>query len=202
MRIVGQVAPPAAKAGDGLEQRPVHVGAEADGADGHALRPHHLRQLRDAPLRRLPVREQDDVLHPRTRHREILVGHVEGREDLGAAPGAEAADVAQDTRPVSRALHAHDALRAAVEADHGDVVVGPEQLRRRLGGFLGELDLLSVHRPGAIDDEGEGEGRLVAPSLGIHAHGQEPFERAPLPATQAEAGLTPAIMKPPPTSRT
>ncbi len=187
--VAGEVAAAAAERGDAAQERPVDVGAQADGAHRDPLGAHRLGQLRDPLLGRLPVGQHDDVLDARAGHGEVLVRHVDRREDAGAAPRREAPDVAEDAHPVARALHAHDALGRGVETDDLDVIVRAEELRGGRSGLLGELHLLSVHRAALVDDQREAEGGLITPSLRVHAHRQEALHARPLPAAEPEGVL-------------
>src|SRR4029079_5212785 len=93
---------------------------------------------RDLLVRRLAVGQQDDVLLARAGWQQLVDGLAQARQDVGAAAGGDARDVAQDALAVGGALQAHDRLRRAVEHDDGDLIGG----RQRLGGRAGRLLLL------------------------------------------------------------
>ena len=65
-------------------------------------------QVRDLVVRRLSVGQQDDVLLARARRQQLVDRLAQARQDVGAAAGGDARDVAQDALPVGGALQAHD----------------------------------------------------------------------------------------------
>jgi hypothetical protein len=84
----------------------------------------------------------------RARGQQLVDRLAQARQDVGAAAGGDARDVAQDALPVGGALQAHHRVGGAVEHDHRR----SGRRRQRLGGGAGCL-LGQLHLGAAIDPE-------------------------------------------------
>jgi hypothetical protein len=176
--VLREVVAAAAALGDAGEEVLAGAGADADGGDGDVGVAHVAEQGVDAGLGRLAVAEEDDVLDQGLGADELQVGLAQGGQCIGAAAGAEAADVAGDADAVGGGLEAHEGVGARVEGDHAELVAGVEGAGGGARGLLDEVEaVLAAHRAALVDDEDEREGRLLALALALEAHRQDLLDR-------------------------
>ncbi len=127
------------------------------------------------------------MLLARARRQQLVDGFAQPRQDVRAAAGLDAADVAQDARAVGGALQPHDRRGLAVEDDDGDEVRRRHHLGGGARGLLGQLHLGAAHRSGFVDDQRQRQGGFVFLLGQVEAHGQDCFEAAAAVVAGAEA---------------
>ena len=140
-----------------------------------------------------PVRQEDD------RARAVLaeerpVRHLrEGVEERGVAGGLHGVDGREEPRRVGRErdLLAHGARREDVE---GEVVAGEPLLDEGAHGGLGALHLPDeAHRAGAVEEDRERDGRVVAPREEIGHDGLAVDEERDVLFLEVLDGLAPQV---------
>ena len=166
---------------------PMDHRGHGDPFPGHAA---HL--LLQRPLLGEPVRQHQHVLDRGLLGRERPAALHHGLEEVGAAVGAQARDLLGDARAVPRGPEGNRPLPVRVEGQDAHFVGGVEELGRRHGGRLGQVQLggpegAAPHAAGLVHHEEQRHVRHLHTHRRAHFHRQGPFQRRPVVAAGAVA---------------
>ena len=117
---------------------------------------------------------------------EFLTGPHHAGIGVGATPRADQGDLAGDRADGGDLRHRHDLVDLGIKSVDSDGVLVRKQLGTGDGGGLADLDLLSGHGAGAVDDEGEGRGLELLLIGSLEFHRQDFLDRGAVITSDAE----------------
>ena len=188
---------PASRFGHATQQRFVEVGAHAERGGDHAPVPPHRRAAHDlVVVRHARVREavgqEQAAAHLLDRQvlDHLLATPAPSALEVGLAPRPDAGHALRSRLPCrGRGLRrGNDRVDPIVVGDDGEPVIVAQRADPLQDRLAGVPDLVAVHRAGAVEDEGEVDGKAAGPQrslgrqdLGAHeavAPGPDPDQLA------------------------
>ena len=94
----------------------------------------------------------------------VALAHEPAAGQVGGAAGGDAAD-GLEGRGVARGGGPEDGARLVVEGDDREPVVGAKEAREAPGSLAGRAERLAAHGAGAVEHEGDVDGRAAGGRL-------------------------------------